>query len=294
MIKTNNILVSYVNVIVISFFMLLISTQVKADGDNIFDEAKTQIKKPLWEAGAFTLGFHGPIYPAAQDTHNKFLAVPYVIYRGDVLRIGDGSIVKAVAIEKETFKFDVSLGAAFSANSDDSDIREDMPDLDFLFEIGPQASFLINNTRDSEAWFNLHFRSVFSTDFSSMDQRGYVFEPEISFEYSDLFFDRSRFFMSFSSFYATDKTHQYFYQVDQQYATQQRQAYQADAGYMGSKLQIANRVKVRDDLTVFFGVNVGIWDNAKNDRSPLFEEDFTYAFALGIRWTLFESDTLEP
>ena len=269
-----------------AFISPLMANQSFVNNIGTNKEAKSP---PLWEAGIVSVAFTGPIYPAAEDSQNKLLPVPFVIYRGETIRLGDGSIVKAVAVEKETFKFDVSLGAAFNASSDDSEIRRGMPDLDFLFEIGPQASFLVNDTDRSETWLNLQLRSVFSTDFSSISQRGYVFEPELAYQGQDILFSDSTLFLSISPLFASDKTHKYFYQVDSQYATAERVKYQADGGYLGTQIQIANRFIIKKDLTLFFGVNIGVWSQSKNADSPLFKEDITYAFALGLKWNLYES-----
>ena len=138
--------------------------------------------KPKWEAGAFVAAFNTPLYPGAAETQSKFLPVPFIIYRGERLRVGEGGVIKAMAVDKPRFKVDLSLGAAFAANSDDAKVREGMPDLDFIFEIGPEVSFMLNNTKQSETWLTLQFRQAFSTDFSSADDRGYVFEPEISYQ----------------------------------------------------------------------------------------------------------------
>lgn len=246
-------------------------------------------KLPLWEAGLIAVAYTGPIYPSADVRQEKLIPLPYLIYRGDTIRLGEGSMIKAVAVEKETFKFDLSLGVAFDASSDDSEVRKGMPDLDFLFEIGPQASFLINGSEQSETWLNLQLRSVFSTDFSSVSQRGYVFEPEIAYKGHDILFANSTLYFSISPLFASAKTHKYFYQVDAEYAMLKREEFEAEAGYLGTQIQLANRFQLRDDLTMFFGVNLGVWSKSKNEDSPLYQQNATYAFAVGVKWNLFES-----
>lgn len=127
-------------------------------------------------------------------------------------------------------KFDLSLGAAFDASSDDSEARKDMPDLDFMFEIGPQVSFLIKLPEQSETWLNLQLRSVFSTNFSSLSQREYVFDPEVSYTGPDILFANSTLYFFISLLFATAKTHKYFYQLDAEYATVERAEFEADTG----------------------------------------------------------------
>ena len=255
--------------------------------------------KPKWEAGVFTAAFRGPIYPAAKDYQNKRLPVPFFIYRGESIRIGDESIVKAIAVEKERFKLDISVGAAFNADSEDSKIREGMPDLDFMFEIGPQASFLLYNseldvnlqssTVSHETWLNLQLRSVFSSDFSSLNHRGYVFQPEVAYRGDNLLFKDSSFFFSVAPTFATRKTHAYFYDVNERYVNQQRDYFKSEAGYLGTKVSIANRFNINKQLMMFVGIQLGFWQGAENKNSDLYQQDFTYAAALGVKWTIWQS-----
>ncbi|WP_082897102.1 MipA/OmpV family protein [Thalassotalea crassostreae] len=270
--------------------LLLSCIQFAWANDGTLMSVDTSAGKPRWEAGVFTAAFRGPIYPAAKDYQNKFLPIPFAIYRGEKIRLGDESIVKAIAVEKERFKLDVSLGGAFNADSDKSKIREGMPDLDVMMEVGPKASFLLDSGAADETWLNLQFRSVFSTDFESVEHRGYLFQPEIAFRRDNVFFDNSRFFLSFSSIWATKETHQYFYDVEQQYVTEQRGFYESSAGYLGSKFSIANRVNISPKFLIMFGVQFGLWQGAENEDSPLYQDDFTYAAILGFKWTLMQSD----
>ena len=48
---------------------------------------------PLWEVGIAGGGVHGADYPAADERSARGLGLPYVIYRGDIVRLGDGGIV---------------------------------------------------------------------------------------------------------------------------------------------------------------------------------------------------------
>ncbi|WNC73290.1 MipA/OmpV family protein [Thalassotalea psychrophila] len=267
-------------------FILMINAHANQGGALSVD---TTAGKPVWEVGVFSAAFRGPIYPAATDYQNKFLPLPFVIYRGEKIRIGDESLIKAIAVEKERFKLDVSLGAAFNADSEDSKIREGMPDLDFMFEIGPEASFLLHDSKVSDTWLNLQFRSVFSTDFSDVHHRGYVFQPEVSYRSDNLLFDNSRFYFSVSPTFASAKTHQYFYDVDAKYVNSERDYYQSLGGYLGTKMSIANRFQLTKSLMVFVGTQLGFWQGAKNDDSDLYQEKFTYAVALGVKWTVFQS-----
>ena len=254
------------------------------------DTIKPDTTKPTWEAGILVAAFHSSLYPASAQTQGKVLPVPFVIYRGERLRVGEGGVIKAMAIDKPRFKVDLSLGAAFNANSDDSSAREGMPDLDFIFEVGPQVSFLLDDSEQSETWFNLQFRKVFSTDFSKIDDRGYIFQPEIAYQGKGLLSENDRFKLTFSPLFATKKTHQYFYQVDNEFITNERSAYHAGGGYLGSEITLVNRFVVRQDVSVFISTKLGFYTGASNEDSPLFKKDFNYDVGVGLKWTLFQTN----
>lgn len=245
--------------------------------------------KPKWEFGAVVANINTPLYPASKNQHNKLLTVPYFIYRGDVIRIGDKSIVSAVAVEKPTYKVDLSLRAAFKTNSEDSKVRAGMPELDYLFEFGPKFSFLVHDKKTHETWLDLQFRGVFSTDFSNVKQRGYAFEPSIYWKTDNLFFDNSVTTISISSTIASKKTHQYFYSVDNQYVTEQRGSYSANSGYLGTSLLFRQNFEINGNYNIFLGLKLNSWQGSRSENSPLFEEKLTYSFVLGLKWNLYQS-----
>ena len=65
---------------------------------------------PLWEAGAFVGAISTPAYPASSDRSDRLLALPYIMYRGDVLRI-DRSTVGARVVHSEDFELDDGFSA---------------------------------------------------------------------------------------------------------------------------------------------------------------------------------------
>jgi outer membrane scaffolding protein for murein synthesis (MipA/OmpV family) len=283
--QKNSKIIFLKNLGMIVLFTLTLPVYAKA---NVAQEIAQPAKKPTWEAGALLATFYGPLYPGADKSHGNVLPVPFVIYRGERLRIGENGVIKAVAVEKPRFKVDLSLGAAFNASSDDSAAREGMPDLDFIFEVGPEVSFMLGNSAASETWLNLQFRKVFSSDFSSIDDRGYIFQPEVSFQGKQLFNENDSFKFTLSPIFATKKTHQYFYQVNDEFSTAERPAYQAKGGYLGTEITLVNRFEIRHDISIFVSTKLGFYSGASNEDSPLLKEEVNYALGLGVKWTLFE------
>lgn len=265
-----------------------------AQVDAVLDD-DDNLNKPLWEIGALAAGFRTPTYPAAKDSQSNIIATPYVVYRGEVFRIGDGSAARAVAIDEDWIEVDLSLDGAFNADSDENSVRAGMPDLDYVFEIGPQitlrlARYSFDDDSRGKLIFKLQTRAAFSTDFSGIDHRGYVIHPELSYQQTGLLQEQDRLSFNLSPIWATEKLHDYFYQVDTQFETEQREAFDARSGYLGSNFSVGYLFDVNQDIRVFMGASFNFHQNAQNRASPLFFDKNTLSFGAGIVWRFFESD----
>ncbi|MDO6695187.1 MipA/OmpV family protein [Aliiglaciecola sp. 3_MG-2023] len=271
---------------------ILINFPCFAQIDTSMDE--DYIKKPRWEAGIIGAGFSTPEYPGAADNHNNGFVLPFFIYRGDIIRVGENSVIRAVAVEKSWLEIDLSLDAAFSADSSDDSVRAGMPDLDFVFEVGPQIRVKLfesgkKATGIQQIQFKLQSRGVFSTDFSSITHRGYVLNPELTYQYIGALQSEDRFRISISPIWGTEKLHDYFYQVDAKFATAQRPEYDAKAGYLGVSLSGAYMFNVTPTVRMFMSASYRFQNNAANIHSPLLVDNNNYAFGAGIVWQIRKS-----
>lgn len=248
---------------------------------------------PKWEFGVGGIGLNGPDYPASDENHSRTLVIPYFIYRGDIISAGEGGLLKAKAFEDDRWELDLSLDAAFNSDSDKNNARKGMDDLDYLFGIGPELKYRIYQDSDKQQKLDVKFqlRAVFSTDFSNLNQRGYVYENQLRYEHKQLFHDNLKFVGSLGPMWGTEKLMDYFYQVNAGDALANRAKYNANAGYIGSELNLGFVVSVFDKKgRIFFGTRTNFHQGAKNDDSPLFKEDTTFAVALGFSYRLFASD----
>lgn len=251
--------------------------------------------RPIWEVGAFAAAFTSPEYPAAGQSQTNVIPAPYFIYRGETLRIGEGSIARAVAIDQSWYELDLSLAGSFNANSDDNQDRVGMPDLDFIFELGPQlrlrlSKFEYEQHGKGELFLNLQARAAFSTDFSGINQRGYVFQPVMSYRQRGWLSEKTAMSVNLSPTWATEKLHDYFYQVDPEFVTGDRQAYDAKGGYMGTDLSIGLSFNATNDIRIFTFARTSLHTGAANENSPLFIDKNTYAYGIGLVWRVWESE----
>jgi outer membrane protein len=253
------------------------------------------VEKPLWElgfgAGAFIAQ---PMYPSSSETQTRALGLPYMVYRGDVLRIGDGQSARAVASENEFYEISLSFDAAFDADSEGNRLRQGMPDLDFIFEVGPQIIFKLGdysfqNHGRSELRFSLQGRAAFSTDFGGIDHRGYVFEPMLRYRHYGLFHPSVEATVSLRPVWATRDLHAYFFDVESQYVTADRARYRSGSGYFGTGLNFYGTWHINNKARIFTGIQTSWHHGAANRGSPLYEDNFTIGFGAGFIWAFKES-----
>ncbi|MDM7859213.1 MipA/OmpV family protein [Alteromonas sp. ASW11-36] len=286
-----------------SLLALFLSTSTKANdtrenespvrdltGFEGLDEAQ-----PLWEFGVGGGVGEVPNYPSSSERNFIGLAAPYVIYRGDVFRLGGGG-ARAVVVEENDFEFDISFGGAFSADSDENTAREGMPELDFLFEVGPQLIYRVKgfefaNGGNGRLNARLQARAVFSTDFGRIDQRGYVLEPTLTYQQRGRLFKDTGLNASLSFTFASEKLQDYFYQVDQAFVTDTRAAYDAQSGFLGTELSVGFSFPIGEQARGFIGGGLQWHSGAANTDSPLFEDTLTYSIAAGFVWRLYQSET---
>jgi outer membrane scaffolding protein for murein synthesis (MipA/OmpV family) len=247
--------------------------------------------EPLWEIGVVGGGGYLPDYPAADENHVNGLALPFAIYRGEVFRLGDRGAARGIVVDDGGFELDLGLDAAFPVDSDNSDAREGMNDLDFLLEVGPRLTyrFLPPEDRD-ELDLALAVRAVLSTDFSNLRYQGLTVAPSLTYRRNDFLLDDMRAVVSVGPLFGFDGLNDYFYRVAPSEARAGRPAYEADDGYMGTELSAGLSWGIRENLRLFGGVQLGYWGGSANDDSPLHRQDLTIGVGGGLRWSILTSE----
>ncbi|HEY7776312.1 MAG TPA: MipA/OmpV family protein [Kineobactrum sp.] len=254
---------------------------------------------PLWELGAGAGVLHTPDYPSSSESRLRAIALPTVVYRGDILRMGDGQIAKAVAAENPRFELSLSFDAAFDASSERNKLRRGMPDLDFLFEVGPQLIWKANNYEFAggargELELALQARGVFSTDFKGVDHQGYVVEPMLHYRQRGLFSPRFENRFTLRPVWADTGLHSYFYAVEPEFASAQRPLYKASAGYFGTHFNWTASWHVNENLVIFGGLHTLSQHGSANRNSPLFENNLSVNYGIGFNWSILQSRKTVP
>lgn len=253
-----------------------------------------QLNEPLWEVGVGGGGFSGPTYPGSDDATTQALFVPFVIYRGEVFSIGEESGARALAFANEKFEIDISLGASLAADTSEDADREGMPDLDFLFEIGPQviyhAAKYEHKNWTSHFDIKLRTRAVIATDFGSFKEQGFIVEPAFVYELKSKRDRHLEFQLDVEIISANERLNEYFYNVDADYVTAERGFYQAEAGYIGTEIGTSLSYPVNENFRIFAGFDIEFYQGNANVDSPLFIDDTAISGGIGLVYTYFKSD----
>ncbi|UFN48244.1 MipA/OmpV family protein [Roseomonas sp. OT10] len=253
--------------------------------------AAQEVRLPVFEAGIGGAAAWVPDYPAAGQNHLQAIPVPYVIYRGQILRSDDQG-VRGRVYSSDSIGLDLSFSGAFPSSSSDNRAREGMPDLDWQGEVGPALRLTLWRDPGAARRINLELpvRAVFSTDLSSIHFRGVVFSPELAFEQRGLRFAGDRLRAGIGPIVATERLMDYFYEVEPRYVRPGRPAYDAEGGYLGTRLQFSYRVPLNPRVSVYGGGRVESFHGAANRDSPLFRDNWNVSAAIGIAWSFYQSE----
>jgi hypothetical protein len=251
---------------------------------------------PKWEVGVAGISVNAPIYPTSNSSISRSLIVPYFIYRGEIFNVGEGGLIKAKGFEDKRWKLDLSLDAAFNADSDNNKAREGMDDLDYLFGIGPELTYEIipKIHNDQKLELKLQLRGVFSTDFSNIKQRGYAFETKLRYEQEHIFHHDIKFVGSIGPIWGTEKMMDYFFQIEESDVLPTRAKFDAQSGYLGTEINLGLVMSVMEQKgKVFLGIRTSLHQGATNKGSALFQRDTTTAMSAGFTYRLFESTKVQ-
>jgi outer membrane scaffolding protein for murein synthesis (MipA/OmpV family) len=248
---------------------------------------------PVFEAGIAGGGGWLPAYPASDQNRWRGLAVPYIIYRGSIFRADDSGL-RARASLAEGIELSVSASGGVNASSDDVTARQGMPDLQWLGEIGPNLRFTLwrggEEASPSRIVLDTPVRAVFSTDWSSVSFRGFTFAPDIAYEHMHFLSPFARLRLSAGVVFGTDRYTDYFYQVAPEFARPGRPAYDAQPGYVGSRVSLSYRLPLNERFSVVAGGRVENFSGATNADSPLFRSEWNFSVVAGFAVSLWRSE----
>ena len=243
---------------------------------------------PLWEAGVFGAGLSQPAYPGAEDRASMLLGLPFVIYRGEYLRIDRGT-VGVRAIKTPQMEVDIGFAASLGSRAADSEARHGMDDLGTLLEFGPRLKINLGDVSQgkSDSRIQLALRSVFDAD-DHLSYRGIAFEPQWVKDVSLL--NGWLVSTNLGAVFGDQKLVDTFYRVTPDEATQNRPAYVARSGLIALRASLFASRLLTSDLRFFSYLRLDSLQGAANQGSPLVRRDSGWSVGLGFAWTMAHSE----
>ncbi len=264
--------------------LLLIGTAAGADTA----PTSEPIMKPLWEVGIFNFVSSIPDYRGADESTIYAFPLPYLIYRGKHLRATREG-VRGIFYQDRHFETSISASGNPPVNKDNQ-ARAGMPELDAIGELGPSVKwFFLGRDPLDKLYLQVSARAAASIGFGSGPQMAY---RGIAAGLDAVYFNQSRWrdiglkYRFAAGVSAGDAGyHRYFYQVAPDYATPERPAYRADAGYGGFSLSASMQYEIARHVSIGFYTRWDNLDGAAFADSPLVKakDNFVVGAALILK-----------
>lgn len=241
-----------------------------------------------WEAGVGVVGVTLPLYPGSSQDTSYLIPFPYLRLESKYLNVDQG--VESRLFRSNKVRFSLSGGLGVPVNSAESDARAGMPDLDLVLQVGPSLDIIFDKRSQGAREFRLELpaRLAVATDFSSTRGIGWLFEPRLVYESKRRQKAGWAYEATAGLRFATDKYHGFYYNVDPQFATAARPAYDAPGGYSGLFTDLIASWR-RRSLIYFAWIRYQYLGGVQYEDSPLFEDDNYWFLGIGINWIYAES-----
>jgi hypothetical protein len=244
----------------------------------------------LWSAGLFGVAAHHAVYPGAARRTTNATLLPFITYRGPVLRIEGGS-AGLRSLRSPRAEMDFSAAASFGSGGRDSSAREGMPAIGTLVEIGPSVRINLGELRDDGSrppWrLDLPLRAVFDAD-RDFDHAGVSFEPRLSWRLSE--WNGWSPSLHVGALFANRGLNQLHYGVDPVYVTPTRPAYAARAGLVATQLGWSVARSLHPDWRLGLHASLESVRGAANQDSPLVGRMVDPTVAITLTWTALRSE----
>lgn len=260
----------------------------------VFGQSKSALSDdlPLIEVGAGAASFSVPDYPGSDQSSTISLPFPTAIIRDETFRVDEDGGARGRFFKSEFTEINLSFGGALPVKSKNNRARTGMPNIDPLIEVGPGLiiTLIKPGSKKQKLSLNIPVRIGVSTDFKSLDRRGFVFNP-LLFYYKEQFLLKDLiFFSTLDARWTTEEYQDYFYEVAPQYARTGRESYNAKGGYSGSSASLGLSYSWNPKWTTFTGVHYSYYDGATNWDSPLLISRRTISFGAGFIWWFYQSE----
>jgi len=250
--------------------------------------SNSHARETFWEMGAGITALNTPHYPGSSENKNFVIPLPYFRFQSEHFEVDDS--VRGYLFESPDLRLNISGGLGVPVNSKDSTVRDGMPDLDTVLQVGPSLEFIFSGGRRQPHEFRLELpvRAAIATDLTSADYAGWIAEPRFTYETLRPFKSGWAYRVRAGFHYASEDYHAYYYDVPAEFATPQRAEYHAQAGYTGAFVDFTGNWRQKD-LIYFAYIRYENLNGVAYEDSPLVEETNYVAVGIGLLWIFADS-----
>lgn len=264
--------------------------ETAADTAGATEPTRPKEPQPLWEIGVVAIAAYQPAYPGSDQDLARVRVLPFGIYRGSVLR-ADGDGIGLRALRTPRFEWDVSGSGSFGSSANKVRIRDGMPSIGTLVEIGPALKVNLGDLVDSKreprlTQLEIPVRAVFDVS-DGFSHRGWTFEPRLS--HTAWTGPSFALVLSASTLFGDRTLNHLYYGVDSPYATADRPAYDAKAGLIATRLSASLRHRIGPTLRLQYFAQVETVRGAANEDSPLVRSRQDAGIGVSLVWGVWHS-----
>jgi outer membrane scaffolding protein for murein synthesis (MipA/OmpV family) len=252
-------------------------------------QAEEVKKLPLWEAGLAGGVFSIPHYVGSDQRYTLPLAVPYIVYRGEVIR-ADSDGLRGRLFDENGISLDLDFSFGLPVRSSNR-ARQGMPDLKLTGQLGPQLNMIIEENEKDTLSLHLPWRVALDTTGSYV---GWVSEPSLRYKRYDLLPELHKMTLRIEAgfLYASQRYNKTYYGVDPIYATASRPVYQARQGMHSYFLDTSLRYNIDDNVSIAAVVRMRTLTGSVNRNSPLVRQNYYLSAGIGMVWSFMFSDEM--
>jgi len=247
--------------------------------------------EPLWELGAGLGMLAFPPWPGSRQ-HDVFLTpMPYVVYRGERIQADRGGI-RAVLFGNDDVDLRLSLAGAPPPEEDDA-LREGMPGLDAVLELGPELRWRAWQSASEHLalYLRVPLRHAIAASGDGLESTGWFSSPALNLELREWPGAGWKIGLNAGPVFGDADYHAYYYEVAPRYATATRPAWEADDGYGGMQFN-ASVSRRRGQLWIGAFLRTQYLDGAEFEHSPLVRSDASVSAGVAFAWVFARSRTM--
>jgi len=239
--RSVNVFTGGLAIVALALSCAVVWAETAEDDAALSSELKAFVDPANWRLGLGVAAVDYPAYPGAKQRDLLISPIPWAEYQSERLSVGRDGFAATLG-ESKFARLDLSVSGSLPVDNARGSLRDGMPDLELMVEIGPSLELAIWSGRQQALELHLPVRKVLAVaSASSIYGEGYVFDPRLHYSRNSEWRLGSRsaaveWELDAGVLYGDRDYTQLFYQVDPQHATANRAAYRAESGLVGVRL----------------------------------------------------------